>query len=257
MTREKTDIFAAVDLPAALGLLTRLPVPVDGDAAIARGARSAWAWPAAGAVVGLMAGLLAWIAIAAGLPAAIAALLAIGGQALVTGAMHEDGLADSLDGLWGGWTRERRLEIMKDSHIGAFGVIGLIAAVALRWQVAAHLLDGGLHPVAIFVALAAASRSGMVALMAILPPARPGGLSARAGQPPPVTVALALGLGLLFAALALGPVVLPMILGMGLACALWAIVALRKIGGQTGDILGAGQQVIEIAGGLVLLALLG
>jgi len=257
MAREKTDILALVDLPAALGLLTRLPIPVDGEAAVARGARAAWAWPLAGGVVGLLAGGLAWAALLAGLPPAIAALLALALQVAITGAMHEDGLADSLDGLWGGWTRERRLDIMKDSHIGAFGVTGLVLSFALRWQILVHLIGAGLSPITILVALAAASRVAMVVLMAALPHARDTGLSATVGRPGPATTALAVGLGLGIAGAALGVHAVPLALAMALAGAGWAIVAMRRIGGQTGDILGAGQQVAEMAGGILLLILTG
>lgn len=257
MPREKTDIVALVDLPAALGLLTRLPIPVNGEAAVARGARAAWAWPLAGLLVGALAGGLAWVALAAGLPPGIAALLAIALQVALTGAMHEDGLADSLDGLWGGWTRERRLEIMKDSHIGAFGVTGLILAFALRWQLLVQLIEAGLSPVTVLVALAAASRVAMVVLMATLPQARDSGLSATVGRPGSVTTGLAAVLGLGIALLALGPNAVPVALAMALAGAVWALVAMGRIGGQTGDILGAAQVVTEIAGGLVLVILLG
>ena len=257
MAGEKTDILAPVDLPAALGLLTRLPIPVDGEAAIARGACAAWAWPVAGLVVGGLAGGVAWAALAAGLPPGIAALLALACQAALTGAMHEDGLADSLDGLWGGWTRERRLEIMKDSHIGAFGVTGLILAFALRWQILVHLIAVGLSPIAALVALAAASRVSMVVLMGSLPQARDGGLSAKVGRPGATTTGIAVVLGLGIAVLALGWNAVPLALAMALAGALWALVAMRRIGGQTGDILGAGQMLTEMAGGIILLIVLG
>lgn len=257
MARQKTELLALVDLPAALGLLTRLPIPVDGEAAVARGARAAWAWPLAGVVVGLLAGVLAWLALLAGLPAAIAALLALALQVAITGAMHEDGFADSLDGLWGGWTRERRLDIMKDSHIGAFGVTGLVLSFALRWQILVHLIEAGLSPLAILVALAASSRVAMVVLMAALPHARDSGLSAAVGRPGAATTAIAVVLGLGIAVSALGVTAVAMALAMALASVGWALIAMRRIGGQTGDILGAGQHLAEMAGGLVLLILAG
>lgn len=257
MAREKSDIPALVDLPAALGLLTRLPIPVDGEAAVARGARAAWAWPLAGLVVGGIAGGVAWVALATGLPPGISAMLALACQVALTGAMHEDGLADSLDGLWGGWTKERRLEIMKDSHIGAFGVTGLILTFALRWQILVHLMAAGLSPFAALVVLAAASRVSMVGLMAALPRARDNGLSATVGRPGAVTTGIAflLGLGIAFVALGLNAV--PLALAMAFAGAAWARIAMRRIGGQTGDILGAGQVLTEMAGGIVLLILVG
>lgn len=238
------------DLTAALGLLTRLPVPVDGTAAAARGARAAWAWPLAGLAVAGIAGAVGWAALVAGLPAGVAAGLVLAAQVMATGALHEDGLADTADGLWGGWDKERRLEIMRDSRIGAYGVVALVLSLGLRWSALAVVMAG---PGWIWALLAAgvASRAGMVVLMAGLPPARPGGLSAATGQPPGSAV---------WRAAALGAVACVPLLGAGgmwaLAAAAGALaglaaVARAKIGGQTGDILGAGQQLAEIA---VLLA---
>jgi len=120
------------DIPAAIGLLSRLPVPVDTDLATRRGARAAWAYPLAGLVVGALAGLVAQVALWLGLPPSIAALLALAAMIAITGALHEDGLADSADGLWGGWDRARRLEIMKDSRIGTYGVLALGLTLLLR-----------------------------------------------------------------------------------------------------------------------------
>ena len=106
---------------------------------------------------------------------------------ITTGAMHEDGLADTVDGLWGGWTRDRRLEIMKDSHIGTYGVLALIVSAGLRWSVLAGLLTLGAGPV---VAIAVLSRASMPALMAALPNARGDGLAHKVGAPPPAVLAL-------------------------------------------------------------------
>ncbi|MBE3640656.1 adenosylcobinamide-GDP ribazoletransferase, partial [Mangrovicoccus algicola] len=171
------------DIAAALGLLTRLPVKVNTGFAIARGAGAAWAWPLAGLAVAVTAGGAGWIAQAAGLPATLAAGLVLGLQALLTGAMHEDGLADCADGLWGGWSRARRLEIMKDSHIGSYGVLALVLATGLRWQALLLLLPLGATGWGIWLGACMISRGAMVAVMAALPRARPGGLSATAGRP--------------------------------------------------------------------------
>ena len=252
-----SDTIRVVDVAAALGLLTRLPIRVDAQAAMARGARSAWAWPLAGLVVGAVAGLVAAGAARVGLPVAVAALLAIIVQVILTGAMHEDGLADSLDGLWGGWTPERRLEIMKDSHIGVYGVAGLVLAVTLRWQVLALLLASGASAVAVLAALGAASRVPMVLTMAALPPARPDGLGATVGRPGAAATALSVLVGGAIATLAVGAAAIALALGMAVAGGFWAVAARRRVGGQTGDILGASQQVCDMAGGLVLLAVLG
>ncbi|MEO0829047.1 MAG: adenosylcobinamide-GDP ribazoletransferase, partial [Pseudomonadota bacterium] len=110
---------------AALGLLTRLPVRLP-DAAISRGAKAAWAWPLAGLVVASLTAVIALLTLKAGLPQSLAAGLALGVQIMVTGGLHEDGLADTTDGIWGGWDKARRLEIMRDSRIGAYGVLALV-----------------------------------------------------------------------------------------------------------------------------------
>ncbi len=69
--------------------------------------------------------------------------MSLGLLAMMTGAMHEDGLADTVDGFWGGWTVQRRLEIMKDSHIGSYGVIALVLSLGLRWMALSAAVRGG------------------------------------------------------------------------------------------------------------------
>ena len=238
------------DLAQAIGLLTRLPVQSGAD----RGARAAWGWPLAGALVGLLAALAGSIALMLGVPVELAAGLAITVQVIATGAMHEDGLADCADGFWGGHDTERRLEIMRDSRIGTFGVIAICLSVLLRWSLLATLFSTG----AVFgpiVAAAALSRVPMVALMCWLDPARPGGLAASVGRPDPETLVLAAAAGLLLALLFTGFAALPaaaiaVLIGWGVAR-----IAMAKIKGQTGDVLGASQQLAEL-GILAVLATL-
>ena len=250
----KDDIVSWGDIPAALGLLTRLPVRVDTDLAVERGARAAWAWPLAGLVVGGIAAVSGAAALRLGLTPAVAAGLVIGVQVIVTGAMHEDGLADSADGLWGGWDQARRLEIMKDSHIGTYGVLALILSVGLRWAALQLLISlGQLWPAVILTAML--SRLPMVALMHALPPARAGGLSRSVGTPPRATLVLACAIALGATLLLVGPWALPLVLTLGGVSLGWAAIAMAKIGGQTGDILGAAQQLAEITVLLTLLAL--
>ncbi len=247
-------LIAAIDIPAALGLLTRLPVPVNGARAMARGAASAWAWPLAGLAVAAVAALAGWLALALGLPAGVAAALVLAVQIAATGAMHEDGLSDSLDGLWGSTTRERRLEIMKDSRIGSYGVLALVLSMLLRWSAVATLMtDPGWASALITAALL--SRAGMVALAAALPFARPGGLSASVGRPPAGAISLALTLALLAALLLSGWSGLGAAVIAAIGLVLWGAIARARIGGQTGDILGAGQQIAEITALLALVML--
>ncbi|MBR9651168.1 adenosylcobinamide-GDP ribazoletransferase [Thalassovita aquimarina] len=250
MRKSDTVRTALRDIAVATGLLTRLPLRLP-DAAYARGARAAWAYPLAGVAVGAVAALVAagtlWLGLAAE-PTALLVLLAL---VMVTGAMHEDGLADMADGFWGGWTRERRLEIMNDSHIGSYGVIALILGLAARWWGLSALLgqDGGLWAL---VAVAALSRAGMPVLMAWLPNARDGGLSKAQGRPEARVALIGCGVALAVAVLCTGWAVIGLAVLAGLAVAGVGLLAKVKIGGQTGDVLGASQQVCEIA---LLLAL--
>lgn len=235
-----------IDLGAALGLLTRLPMQGDGLQAAQRGAASAWAWPLAGALVGALAALAGGAALAIGLAPGFAAALMLATQAMVTGAMHEDGLADSADGLWGGWDRSRRLEIMKDSHIGSYGVLALLIVLLARWSALVALAEAGAW-CPVMIAAGALSRVPMAVLMAALPNARGSGLSQSVGRPPVATTILAVAIGLGLGAAAVGILVLPMALIAALPCIALALVARTKIGGQTGDILGASQQLAETA----------
>lgn len=226
---------------AAFGLLTRLPLPRH----LPVGARAAWAWPLVGVVVGGLAGLAGWCV--QGLGAGVAAGIVLISQALLTGAMHEDGLADTADGLWGGWTREQRLEIMKDSHIGSYGVLALLLLTLMRWSALTALIGaGGVIPAAI--AAGALSRVPMAVLMALMPNARDSGLSQSVGHPPAETALTALAIALVVATVAVGPTAtLLATLLAALPCAALALVARTRIGGQTGDILGASQQLAEVA----------
>jgi len=243
---DKTGIVSAPwlrDIGVACALLTRLPLPKLPDDAFARQSRAAWAFPLAGVAVAVVAGVTAALLMSMGLPAPAAAGVYLAIQIAATGAMHEDGLADTADGLWGGYDRDRRLEIMKDSAIGTYGVLALVLSVGLRWVAVSALLSTGFEAM---IAAAALSRSVLPLLMTTLPPARPGGLSRSVGAPTMKTSRIALGIGGGIAVLLCGfSVLIPAVLA-GLAVYALARIALAKIGGQTGDILGASQQVAEI-----------
>ncbi|MEB8385755.1 adenosylcobinamide-GDP ribazoletransferase [Rhodobacteraceae bacterium KMM 6894] len=245
--REIDSLMRIGDVTVALSLLSRLPLtglPV----AHARGARAAWAYPLAGLVLGGMAGGAGMIALHLGLPTALAALIMLAALIALTGAMHEDGLADSVDGLWGGWTPARRLEIMKDSHIGTYGVIALILGLGARWGALWALLDVGTGTAVTAVIVAAMlSRAVMPALMWALPHARNDGLSHHVGRVPGQTVlagvCVASGAALLLTG---ASAFVALIVAGGVSLGIRAI-SRAKIGGQTGDILGATQQITEIA----------
>ncbi len=234
------------DILSATTLLTRLPV--KSDIAYKR-PNAVWAYPIVGFTVGLcvmgLGRFLLWLE----LPVEIAAGLALTLGIFLTGALHEDGLADTADGFWGGWTVERRLEIMRDSRIGTYGVLALILSVGLRWMAIIALLS---HAPWILPVAAAASRGSLPVLMSILPPARTDGLSAGVGSPSMTATAIASGLSI-FTILCVLPWAL---LGLGIALLICARLMQVKIKGQTGDSLGATQQVTEMSVLLTAAALL-
>ena len=241
----------------ALMLLTRLPAGRLPDPAPSIGS-AIWAFPLAGAVLGGAAALVFLGALALGLPVSLAAGLALGVQVILSGGLHEDGLADTADGLWGGQTRARRLEIMRDSRIGSYGVLALILSLGLRWQGLIWLgaLDPQIAALAL-VGLAMTSRVAPALLLVVLPPARPDGLGghgARGATGTRAGVAVLLGFGLWVGP---APLALLVLLGAQVVVTLSVgAVARRKLGGQTGDILGAAQQLAEVAGYLALVAVL-
>lgn len=254
MADRRRPAARADELRLALALLTRLPVGrIDPAPPLAA---TLWALPLAGAAAGAAAAAVFLLA-AAVLPAAMAATAAIGAGILVTGGLHEDGLADTADGFGGGATRARKLEIMRDSRIGSYGVLALVIVMGLRIQGLAAAPDAGAGALAL-IALGAASRAPLVAAMAWLPPARADGLAAGAaagGRAVAVagpTGGLALLLLLLPAAHL--PPLTPVVLLAALIAAAGVLAALarRQVGGQTGDILGAMQQAGEAALWIVL-----
>lgn len=249
MRKNDMAMVSALDIAVALVLLTRLPVPALPDHAFQRQARAAWAFPLIGGIVALIAGGLGYGVLMLGLPAAAAAGIVLAVQIILTGAMHEDGLADSVDGLWGGFDRARRLEIMKDSAIGTYGVLALILSVGLRWVALTALIPLGIGAVLVAAIL---SRAVLPTVMTSLPLARTTGLSHSVGAPDRRASALALGIGVGLATALMGSaIILPMIVAFAAVFGL-SRIALAKIGGQTGDILGASQQITEL---VVLLGL--
>ncbi len=240
------------DLADALRFFTRLPLPPPPDAGFDLN-RIAWAIPVAGAVVGF-AGVLALAAAEAlGLPPLVGATLAIAALVAATGALHEDGLADVADGFGGGATRERKLAIMRDSRIGAYGAVALVLSLVLRIGALSAALRHGLGEAAGALTLAAAvSRAGALSPLALLDPARSDGAGATAGRLKPQSFAAAWGAALAIAlvlgltAIGLGRA-LTGLAGAAIGAAAMTALAHRQIGGQTGDVAGAAQQAAEIA----------
>ncbi len=241
------------DFAGCLRFFSRLPVPPlsreDDPASAPEFSRAAALVPLAGVVIALPAAAVGAMADWMGLPPLIVGALVVAVGAMSTGALHEDGLADSADGLFGGATRERRLEIMRDSRIGSFGAMALIVTVLLRaTAIGAMTADGPAVLVGGVLAAATVSRAAMVGVWHILPSARPDGLAARAGRPSRTALAAAGVSGLVAAGLLASIAGYAPLAGAavaGLAAAAVARWARARIGGQTGDTLGATQQVAE------------
>jgi len=243
----------ADELRASILFLTRLrygpAMPLDGAAV----ARAAWAFPIAGILVGLIGAVVYLFAHRLGLPPWPSAALSVAATMAVTGCLHEDGLADTADGFGGGRTRELKLEIMRDSRIGAYGVCALVLTTLLRVSALASLADASLV-VAALIAAHGAARATLPVFMYFVPPARQEGLSASAGQPPRDGVIAAAVLGIVIVALCLGPALaIAALILLVAVIALLAWLSLAQIDGLTGDVLGAVEQISEIA--ILLVAL--
>jgi len=242
-------------LHLALVFMTRLPLPELGELPEGGLARAMRLFPVVGLIIGGAAGLV-YLAAHLVLPSAICALLALATGILITGCLHEDGLADLADGFGGGHDITRKLEIMRDSRIGSYGVTAVGMSLLLRGTAIAAL-DTPLHAAFALVAAHALSRAVIPAVMLILPPVRLDGLGKGAGQPEREDAGVAM-LGALLIALLLLP------LGTAIAMTAAAIagaialsyLAFRQIGGQTGDVLGATEQVAQAAALLAAVATL-
>ena len=234
-------------LVGAAQFLTRLPTPASDAFAPDSVDRSARYFPVIGQLVGVLCAAV-WLAAGRLWPGVPAAVLAVGAGVLATGALHEDGLADTADGLGGGRDREHRLAIMKDSRIGSFGALALVLAVILRIGLLA-----GMKPWSGALALVVAhggARAAAVIVMTALPYAGDPRAAKIKPAPGDVTwpeagIALALGGWPL---IALGPTRAALAVGLAAAAATgMALMARRLIGGVTGDVLGAVEQLAEVA----------
>ena len=243
----------------AVQFLTRLPVPTLRDFQPEWTARSARYFPLVGALVGLVSAGV-FIVASEFWSGTLSALLAVVAGGLMTGAFHEDGLADTFDGLGGGQTRERRLEIMKDSRIGTFGALGLGLTLAVKVAALGQLpaWSGALA----IVAAHAAARAAAVIAMRVSPYAGDRDQTKVKPVADGVTTREVL-VAVLFAILALVPlfVVAPLAAGVALAAGgavatLMAWMSVKLIGGWVGDTLGATEQMFEVGFLLACAALL-
>lgn len=258
----------ALDLARALRFFSRLPVPAlpfERDPhALPDFSRMTRMLPLAGALIALPGALLLLVALALGLPAIPAATLAVAVSLIASGGLHEDGLADCCDALGARGDRDRRLAIMKDSTIGSFGAAGLFLTLIMRVSLIAGIVDlaGACAAAAALISMAGLSRWIALWLMLRLPPARKSGASASAGRVRERDFVIAGVIAVVLAALLLLSAghglfaILLVLLLAGTTVLLCQILAHRLIGGQTGDVIGATQQLSEIAALTALLILI-
>jgi adenosylcobinamide-GDP ribazoletransferase len=240
------------DISLAIGLLTRVPMPHPVSATPDALARAQRAFPLVGALIGLIVGMVDRGLLGMGIPALAAAALALGASAALTGALHEDGLADVGDGFGGGRDRAAKLAIMRDSRLGTYGAIVLLVGFATRLSALASLPVVAIVP-ALVVAHALA-RAAIPVLAANMPFARDDGLGKAAGRPDMASAVTAGVIAVVLALLCLPAkaAVLAVVVTIAGAAAM-AALAWRQIGGITGDVFGAVEQVVETAV-LVMLA---
>ncbi|MDP2751715.1 MAG: adenosylcobinamide-GDP ribazoletransferase [Rhodocyclaceae bacterium] len=228
---------------AATAFLTRLPVPeacplskqLEGVARY---------FPLVGLVVGVIGALTTWVA-GLILPFSLAVLLGMMATILVTGAFHEDGFSDACDGFGGGWDREQILTIMKDSRIGSYGAIGITLLLLTKWNALRDVSEGAL--LFVIIAAHAVSRFAAVVLVFAMDYVREEGKSK-------AFVTMSAGDLVMAGVFGLMPCLLWPRLETALAL-LWVMVVtflsaryfLRRLGGYTGDCLGATQQMTELA----------
>jgi adenosylcobinamide-GDP ribazoletransferase len=246
------------DLARSVAFLSRIPVPdrffTGHGGSFSRTAR---AFPLAGTLIAIAPALLLYALSLSG-DTLVASLIALSLLTLLTGALHEDGLADAADGLGGGRDADHALLIMKDSRIGSYGVVALILSFGLRAASLAALarIDAGLAALAL-VGAAAVSRAAMTWHWSTLPSARQEGVAASVGAPERTARDIALatggivGLASFAVHMSLSASLLALLAAIAAAYAFTRFVA-RKLGGHTGDTIGATQQLVEI----VLLATL-
>lgn len=234
------------DTVAALSFFSRVPVETPPGVFDLR--RVAGAWPAAGLLIAVVPATMVVIGAWLGIPALVTAFLAVAAGIAATGALHEDGLADTFDGLGGRGEKAGRLAVMRDSRLGAYGALALMLALLIKGSALAALAE---HPPrAVLALLGAAMVSRALALWhwSTTSPARGDGLAFDAGQPDSAALQIGLLSGLLAA--------IVLLTGFGFAAlfgVLLAVVAIglfspltnRRLGGHTGDTIGAAQAIAE------------
>jgi adenosylcobinamide-GDP ribazoletransferase len=241
----------------AVAFFTRIPVPSSVEFSQANLNRASRYFSAVGWLIGLICGAVLW-AFMLVFPQDVAVLLAMIVSLLLTGCFHEDGLADTCDGLGGGWTTEQKLRIMKDSRVGTYGAAALWVSLTLKFVLLSQLLE----PVLALIIAHPLSRIIPTLFIAVMPYVSDSDTSkakplAESGSW--VDTAIAVGIGSI--ALLLVPVGIG---GAGVLLAVLLVVGVlsflflkKQLGGFTGDALGAVQQVSELALYLAMILIIG
>ncbi|MCY7297651.1 MAG: adenosylcobinamide-GDP ribazoletransferase [Ilumatobacteraceae bacterium] len=230
-----------MSLLAALQFLTRVPIRLRREPSLAK--TVAW-FPVAGAIIGAAVG-----GVAAGMwhltSPLVAAAIAVAVGLLITGAFHEDGLGDVADAFGGGWTIERRLEILKDSRHGTYGVAAICASIVVR-TVSLGALPGPMDMFAAAVAAHTMARVAAVGMAGTMKLATNTGLGADYGRSStPLRAGVGCVAGIAITTLSVGWWVAPLVGAAAVAAVGTGLLARRKIGGISGDVLGAAEQVAE------------
>ncbi len=233
------------DCKIAHVFLTRLPLRVEGTITPRQLIAAAWAYPLVGVSVALVAAAAYFLCHWLGLPPVLCAIAALAASIAATGCFHEDGLADTADGFGGGWTADRKLEIMRDSRLGSYGGAALILSIAARAAALAAIPAPEILPA--LLAAHGLSRALVLLPSFIADTARLDGFAAEGTRPKRRIAILALAIGTLIAVLCLGLINGLVALALALTVA-WLMTRLARaqIGGYTGDVLGAIQQLAEI-----------
>jgi len=242
----------AQDLRTATVFLTRIPMR-SAETRPPDFTRAARAFPVVGALIGAASAIVAVLCHGLGMGGLLSATFGIGTAIALTGALHEDGLADTADGFWGASSREEKLRIMRDSRIGTFGVLAVVFSVLVRIAAVDEITEAGvIAALAGLISAEAISRHAMSALMATTDAARDDGLAVMAGKPAGDTLrtSLLITLAIGVPGLWLAGGVTGIALAGGLA--LLAFMGIRDlgrrfIGGQSGDVCGAMQQAVACA----------
>ncbi len=232
------------DIAAAFLLLSRIPVkyqfakdsPPDFNSSL-------WAFPLVGLVIGTFGGIMLTFASFLGLPLLVCGGLSVSVMAMATGAMHEDGLADTADGFGGGRDVDDKMRIMHDSHIGSYGVLALCISTIIRISLFASIagLDlSNLALIGLVAAIAAAARWQILIALRAFPIAADAKLAKVTGQPSMIAIFAAAFLWVVPLAYFVVPIA-AVIAGIAtlLVCLGLGRIAMRQINGISGDVMGA------------------